>query len=199
MIKVILSKWGSLLSKLRVAKKKIIYGSAFEVGPRVFLRKGVEFRPLFGSDSLRIRLSGDNRIGSWSIFQGSGSLVIGKRTFCGDFCVFGVNDSLIIGDDVMIAPAVTIRDTDHSIDRTDIPMNKQGIKTSPVIIENDVWIGHGATILKGVKIGTGSVVSAGAVVTRNVAPYSIVGGIPAKLIKQRPQAEVDKGENHEDA
>jgi acetyltransferase-like isoleucine patch superfamily enzyme len=54
-------------------------------------------------------------------------------------------------------------------------------------VQDDVWIGHGATILKGVTIGMGSIVSAGAVVTKDVEPYSIVGGVPARVIKSRKQ------------
>jgi acetyltransferase-like isoleucine patch superfamily enzyme len=53
------------------------------------------------------------------------------------------------------------------------------------VIEDDVWIGHGATVLKGVRIGRGAVVAAGAVVTRNVEPYTVVGGVPARLIGRR--------------
>lgn len=55
----------------------------------------------------------------------------------------------------------------------------------PVIIENDVWVGTWAIILKGVCIGRGSIIAAGAVVTKNVSPYSVMGGVPAKLIKRR--------------
>lgn len=85
----------------------------------------------------------------------------------------------------MIAPSVSIRDTDHGFSRTDIPMMQQDLDTSPVCIGDDVWIGHGAIILKGVRIGDGAIVAAGAVVTRNVAPFSIVGGVPAREIAKR--------------
>ncbi|UTH46303.1 acyltransferase (plasmid) [Loktanella salsilacus] len=92
----------------------------------------------------------------------------------------------------MIAQSVSIRDTDHIFNRTDKPMNQQGIITAPVIIEDNVWIGHGATILKGVRIGTGSVIAAGAVVVRDVEPFSIVGGVPAKKINSRLEYVVDQ-------
>src|SRR5690606_3728643 len=119
----------------------------------------------------------------YTLIQGSGEIYFGLRTFCGDFCVFGVNERIKIGNDVMIAQAVTIRDTDHCFNRLDVPMNLQGITTKPVTIEDDVWIGHGVSILKGVTIGSGSIVSAGAVVTKDIPPYAIVGGVPAKIIK----------------
>jgi acetyltransferase-like isoleucine patch superfamily enzyme len=85
----------------------------------------------------------------------------------------------------MISSAVTIRDTNHGTKRIDIPMVKQDIETSPVTIGDDVWISHGAVILKGVNVGKGAVIAAGAVVTRNVPAYAMVGGVPARLIRNR--------------
>ena len=64
-------------------------------------------------------------------------------------------------------------------------MRTQGIVSSPVLVEDDVWIGHGAIILKGVSIGTGAIISAGSVVTKTVPAYSIVGGVPAQIIGRR--------------
>ena len=91
-----------------------------------------------------------------------------------------------LGNFVMIAPNVAILNSTHKIERTDIPMVMQEEEwgTNPVI-EDDVWIGRNATILPGIKIGKGAVVAAGAVVTSDVADYTIVGGIPAKFIKTR--------------
>ncbi|QRD53838.1 acyltransferase (plasmid) [Pseudosulfitobacter pseudonitzschiae] len=97
----------------------------------------------------------------------------------------------------MIAQSVSIRDTDHVFSRTDKPMNQQGIITAPIIVEDNVWIGHGATVLKGVRIGTGSVIAAGAVVVRDVEPFSIVGGVPAKKISSRLEYVADKPEPEE--
>lgn len=76
-------------------------------------------------------------------------------------------------------------DTDHAFARTDIPMNRQGITTAPIHIGDDVWIGHGVAILKGVTIGNGAIVAAGAVVNKDVAPFDIVGGVPARVLGNR--------------
>jgi len=92
----------------------------------------------------------------------------------------------IIGDYVMIAPNVSILNSTHNFDRVDIPMIKQGEeKYNNPIIEDDVWLGRNVIVLPGVKIGKSSIVAAGAVVTKDVEPFSIVGGVPAKVIKKR--------------
>ncbi|MCK5536144.1 MAG: acyltransferase [Bacteroidales bacterium] len=119
------------------------------------------------------------------LIQGSGTLLIGKRTYIGSHSVIGVNEKISIGNDVMISQYVSIRDTDHAFNRVDIPMNRQGIATAPIVIEDDVWIAHGVIITKGVTIGKGAIIAGGAVVTKDVPPYAIVGGIPAKILKYR--------------
>ena len=92
---------------------------------------------------------------------------------------------IVIGDFVMIADNVSMRTDEHSSARTDIPMAEQGGISGEIIIEDDVWICYGAVITNGVRIGKGSIIGANAVVTRDVLPYSLVGGVPAKLIKNR--------------
>lgn len=94
----------------------------------------------------------------------------------------------IIGDNVMMGPECMIYTKNHNTERVDIPMNMQGNRPEqPVVIDNDVWIGARVTILPGCHIHTGSVVAAGAVVTKDVEPYTIVGGVPAKFIANRKQ------------
>lgn len=73
----------------------------------------------------------------------------------------------------------------HNIERTDIPMGQQGMRVSEVVIGNDVWIGMQVIIMPGVKVGNGVVIGAGAVVTKDVPDYAIVGGVPAMIIKFR--------------
>lgn len=96
-----------------------------------------------------------------------------------------VHGPLKIGDNVMMGPDVTILSQTHIIERTDIPMGKQGMREAIVIIGNDVWIGMRSIIMPGVKIGNGAVIGAGAVVTKDVPDYAIVGGVPARIIKYR--------------
>ncbi len=86
----------------------------------------------------------------------------------------------------MIAPNVSILNSTHKYEQVDIPMIEQGEETNlNPVIEDDVWIGRNVVIMPNIKIGKGSIIGSGAVVTKNVEPYSIVGGVPAKLIKKR--------------
>jgi maltose O-acetyltransferase len=98
-----------------------------------------------------------------------------------------------IGNDVLIAPNVAIMRGQKIFSRTDIPMIEQGgsgeasvVKPSQIArIQDDVWIGRNAIIMEGLEIGKGAIIGAGAVVTKSVPPYAIVGGVPAKIIKFR--------------
>jgi len=93
-----------------------------------------------------------------------------------------------IGNYVMIAPNVTILNSTHNYKNTDIPMILQGGEENlNTTIEDDVWIGRNAIIMPNLILGKGSVIGAGSVVTKDVAPYSVMGGVPAKLIKRRTE------------
>jgi acetyltransferase-like isoleucine patch superfamily enzyme len=113
-----------------------------------------------------------------------GSLVVGARTVFGHHVTIGVREMVTIGDDCLIAELVSIRDHDHEFHDVDRPMRQQGTLTSPVVIEDDVWIGAKATIVRGVRIGRGSIVGANAVVTHDVPAGAVVGGIPARVIRE---------------
>jgi acetyltransferase-like isoleucine patch superfamily enzyme len=91
-----------------------------------------------------------------------------------------------IGNFVMIGPGAAILNSKHNTISTKLPMIQQGqIKGLNPIIEDDVWVGRNAIILPGVTVSKGTVVAAGAVVTKNYEPNSIIGGVPARLIKKR--------------
>jgi acetyltransferase-like isoleucine patch superfamily enzyme len=95
------------------------------------------------------------------------------------------NGGVRIGRDVMIAAHSRITSVGHRHEELHIPMMAQGIEVGPVTIEDDVWIGMNCTVLPGVTIGRGAIVAAGAVVRSDVAPFTIVGGVPARVIGQR--------------
>lgn len=113
----------------------------------------------------------------------SSNVEMGNSSGIGDFA--HIQGKLKIGNHVMIAPRCAFIASDHNIEDTNTPMNLQGTTSGCITIEDDVWIGYGCTVLNNVQIGHGAVIAAGAVVTRNVPPLTIVGGVPARKIKCR--------------
>ena len=124
----------------------------------------------------------------WSTFCNWGGISIGSGSGLGVNC--SVHGPLKIGNNVMMGPNVTILTHTHNIERTDIPMGQQGMRVAEVVIGNDVWIGMRVIIMPGVSVGHGAVIGAGAVVVKDVPPYAIVGGVPAKIIRYRFTPEV---------
>lgn len=108
---------------------------------------------------------------------------IGDGTSIHNYFHCGAAESVIIGKNVLIAGRVYISDHDHIFDCETIPPIFSGLKILPVRIEDEVWIGEGAAVLKGVTIGKRSVIGTNAVVTKDIPPFSIAVGIPAKVIR----------------
>lgn len=100
-----------------------------------------------------------------------------------------INSSLggkiIIGDNVMVGPNVVMRTANHKYDNLTVPMNIQGHTVQDITIEDNVWIAANVVVLGGVKIGTGSIIAAGSVVTKDIEANVIAGGIPAKILRKR--------------
>lgn len=118
----------------------------------------------------------------------SRALSIGNNSGVGINCV--LQGKVIIGDAVMMGPEVWIYTRNHKHSDLNIPMRDQGFEEErPVHIGNDVWIGSRVTILPGVTIGDGSIIGTGSVVTKDVPPFAVVGGNPAKVLKSRKDAE----------
>ena len=105
----------------------------------------------------------------------------------GDHTRIGLHNTIIgpvkIGSHVNLAQGITVTALNHNFDDTEKRIDEQGVSTNPVAIEDDVWVGANAVILPGVTIGNHCVVAAGAVVTKDVPPHSLVAGVPAKVIK----------------
>ncbi len=110
--------------------------------------------------------------------------IIGERIYIGPNCHVGTN--LDIHSDVLIASSVSFVGGDHAFSDIDVPMFSSGRSSQVgVILENNTWIGHGSIIMDGVTIREGSIVAAGAVVTKSFPSFSIIGGNPARLIRGR--------------
>lgn len=114
----------------------------------------------------------------------NGILEISDGVYIGRFVQINCMRSIYIGKDVMLADRVYIADNTHCFDKRDIPISKQGFKFGgEVILRDGCWIGCGAVIMPGVKIGKNAVVGANAVVTKDVPDFAIVAGVPAKIIR----------------
>jgi len=122
------------------------------------------------------------------IAANQGYVEIGDRSWLAPFCLIYGNGGVSIGNDVLIAPRVSINTVSHHAEHCDQPINEQGIYCDPVIIEDDVWIGMHAVILQGVTIGQGAIIGASAVVNRDIPAWGIALGIPAKVRSYRKNA-----------
>ena len=106
----------------------------------------------------------------------------------GNYTRIGLHNTIIgpvtIGHHVNLAQGITVTALNHKFENPDIRIDEQGVSTKPVVIGNDIWVGANAVILPGVTIGDHSVIAAGAIVTKDAPPHSLVAGVPAKIIKQ---------------
>lgn len=129
------------------------------------------------------------------------TIEVGNDVYIGKGAMFLATDSRItLGNKIMFGPNVTIMGGDHNVSVIGAYMfdvkEKLPDNDLPVIIEDDVWIGTGVIILKGVKIGRGSIIAAGALVNKDIPPYSIAVGVPARIVHKRfSDIEIQKHEN----
>ena len=162
--------------------RQIALGENVSISPRVTLRANTAAMPGIAIGS------GCSIQDACIVAANKGRISIGDNCWLGPFCLVYGNGDVTIGNNVLIAAHSCINTVSHHASRCDIPISDQGIYCDPVIIEDDVWIGMHATVLQGVVIGRGSIISAGAVVTRDIPPWSIAVGAPARVIKRRDNA-----------
>lgn len=140
-----------------IGRKKASIGKGSKIHPTVVFRQGE-----------RIRIGSNCLINHNNVLQGGKDI-----------------GQIIIGDYVQTGPGVMMFAFNHSIDDLDVPSILQDYYDGDIIIEDDVWIGANSVVVAGVTIGKGSVIAAGSVVTKDVEPYSIYGGVPSKKIRSR--------------
>lgn len=125
-------------------------------------------------------------ISPWVVLREWGGYIkIGDNCSINSFCHISGNGGVEIGNDVRIATQCVIISANHNFGATDIPITFQGETAEKIVIEDDCWLGAGVKVLAGVKIGKGSVIGAGSVVNKDIPPYSVAIGVPAKVIKSR--------------
>jgi acetyltransferase-like isoleucine patch superfamily enzyme len=156
-----------------------------ELGDHVCILQGTSMEAQAPASSIRIGNHVIIRRGVEIEAYGSARIEIGDRTFISSHVwILGIG-SVSIGQDCLISPYVGIVATNRNYQDPAIPINKQGGTSKGITIEADCWLGHRVSVLDGVTIGQGSVIGAGAVVTKNIPPYSIAVGIPAKVVGSR--------------
>lgn len=169
---------------------RVTSAGRIRVGRNVKLEDGVELQGLATGG---IRLGNGVTLGRQASIRpasyygsdmGEG-LVVGDGTAIGAFCWFGASGKVEIGRDVLFGPRVVIVPENHVHAAVERTIKEQGVVRGGVVVEDDCWIGTNVTLLSGVRVGRGSIVAAGAVVTRDVPPWSIVGGVPARVLKSR--------------
>jgi acetyltransferase-like isoleucine patch superfamily enzyme len=153
-------------------------GIAF-IGPRV---------------TLQIGKKGRIELGRWSwlglgtkIRCHEGAVEIGAKTVLGQECTISAYQRVSIGRECVIADRVMMIDFDHGVTEVERPVRLQGIYKRDVLVGNNVWIGYGACVLRGVRVGDNAVIGTNAVVTRDVPANAVVAGVPAKVIRTREE------------
>ena len=131
----------------------------------------------------RCRIASGARIMTWG-----GPISLGDECSVNAGTVLYGTGGIRIGRHVRIAALTTIVASQHIFADADVPISRQGFTASGIVIEDDVWIGAGVCILDGLTVGAGSVIGAGAVVTRDVEPNTVVGGVPAVVLRRRTSA-----------
>ncbi len=123
--------------------------------------------------------------GTSSVARIGEGLRLGRNSAIGDFGHVGCAGGVLIGNDVIVGPYATFHSQTHVAKDLDVPIRMQGTEESAITIGDDVWVGARVSFLSGASIGAHSIVAAGAVVRGEFPPYSIVGGVPARLLRTR--------------
>ena len=176
--------WRRVSSEARKLAIRSLYPET-QFGKSVFVDSRARFRVTDGGQLL---IGNNGTVGRDTLIVAKkGYINVSARCFIGQGTVIAADKSVVIGNDCLIAEHVTIRDQNHRTDYSDIPFALQGMHSSPISIGDNVWIGAKATILPGTTIGSNSVVAANAVVSKDVPPWSVVGGVPARVIRNISQ------------
>jgi len=163
--------------KLRFRRRLVLDGLAF-VGPGVTLEIGKDAKV---------------HLGRWSwighgtkIRAHEGEVRIGAKTVLGQECTISSFQHVSIGRECIVADRVMLIDFDHGVVEVERPVREQGIYKRDVRVGHNVWMGYGACVLRGVRVGDNAIVGTSTVVTKDVPANAVVAGVPAKVLRMRP-------------
>lgn len=166
-----------------IHKNKISFGSTVQIGDNVEINALSKNGITIGNN---VSILKNTIIECTGVIRSIGEgLTIGNNVGIAQNCFIQVRGKVVIGSNVIIGPNVSIFSENHNFDNPELPVSVQGEKRIGVTLEDGVWLGTRVVILDGVTVGRNSIVAAGSIVNRNVEPHTIVGGVPAKLIKVR--------------
>jgi acetyltransferase-like isoleucine patch superfamily enzyme len=182
---MITPKYARLVARLvrtrwlsRAGRRLRLDGLAF-IGPKVTIEIG---------EKASVRLGRWTWIGKGTKIRcHEGEVRIGAKTVMGEECTISAYQHVSIGEQCIVADRVMLIDFDHNVAEVERPIRHQGIYKRDVRVGNNVWIGYGAQILRGVTVGDNSIIGASAVVNKDVPANAVVGGVPAEIIRMREE------------
>jgi acetyltransferase-like isoleucine patch superfamily enzyme len=187
-------------------KAQVVHGANVSIGARSkILRYAVldcSDAPFASQPSWGYKASGHISIGERTsvrpyalLYTYGGEISLGDRCTVNPFTVIYGHGGVVIGNDVHIATHSVIVSSNHLFGDANVTIAAQGVTRIGIVIEDDVWIGAGARVLDGVRIGRGAVVAAGAVVTKDIVSLAVVGGVPARVLSMRTGCAHDPNKN----
>jgi acetyltransferase-like isoleucine patch superfamily enzyme len=172
---------------LRYARRRYLTaaGRRWETDGPLFLGKRLQIQVGKGG---RLRFGRFAWIGDGTKIRcHEGEVVIGEKTVLGQECTISAYQRVRIGEQCVVADRAMFIDFDHNVSEVERPIRLQGIYKRDVEVGSNVWVGYGACVLRGVRVGDNSIVGTNSVVTRDVPANSVVGGVPARVIRTREE------------
>ncbi|HEX4130491.1 MAG TPA: DapH/DapD/GlmU-related protein [Pirellulales bacterium] len=178
-------------------RRLVFVGAGVELRNRqcIYLGGGVTIGKYVTIDGLSVEgvhIDQGVSIGPYTIIEATGVITnlgrgcwIGRKSGIGAFSFIGAAGGVRIGENVIMGQRVSFHSENHVFDRTDVPICSQGVTRQGIVVEDDCWVGANVVFLDGAHVGRGCVVAAGAVVRGEIPPYSVIGGVPAKVLKSR--------------